>query len=143
MSHGSHVARDKNGGMLYRLAPMSTDANRSLAVAYRRLVAALCVLVLLAGLLSVHAGAQAALAGFDQTPVSAVEPARDGEADRGAAPDAVPCHAACHCTCKIAVLPDAATRRTSSLVRPAAFSAAPSHALRPGLLAPPSEPPRT
>lgn len=122
---------------------MSTDANRSLAVAYRRLVAALCVLVLLAGLLSVHAGAQAALAGFDQTPVSAVEPARDGDADRGAAPDAVPCHAACHCTCKIAVLPDAATRRTSSLVRPAAFSAAPSHALRPGLLAPPSEPPRT
>lgn len=143
MSHNSHVARDKTGGTLYRLAPMSTDANRSLAVACRRLVAALCVFVLLAGLLSVHAGAQAALAGFDQTPVSAVEPARDGEADRGAAPDAVPCHAACHCTCKIAVLPDAATRRTSSLVRPAAFSAAPSHALRPGLLAPPSEPPRT
>lgn len=142
MPHDAHVARDKTGGMLYRLAPMSTDANRSwVAACRRRLAAALCVLMLLAGLLPVHADARAALAGFDRVPVAAVEPAHDGEVP--AAPDAVPCHAVCHCACKIAVLPDAAVRRMSSLVRSAPFSVAPSHALRPGLLAPPSEPPRT
>ena len=142
MPRGSHVARDKTDGMLYRLAPMSTDANRSwVAACRRRFAAALCVFMLLAGLLPVHAGAQAALAGFDQPPVSAVEPAHDGEVP--VAPDAAPCHLACHCACKIAVLPDTSPRRTSFLVRSALFAVAPSHALRPGLLAPPSEPPRT
>lgn len=136
------MARDKNGGMLYRLAPMSTDANLSwVAACRRRLAAVLCVLMLSVGLLPVHAGAQSALAGFDQVPTSAVGPAHDG--DDPAAPDSVPCHFACHCACKVAVLPDPAVRRPSFLVRPAPFSATPSHALRPGLLAPPSEPPRT
>ena len=121
---------------------MSTDANRPLVAACRRrLAAALCVLMLLAGLSPIHADARAALAGFDRAPAAAVEPAHDGEVP--AAPDAVPCHLACHCACKIAVLPDAAVRRTSLLVRSAPFAVAPSHALRPGLLAPPSEPPRT
>lgn len=142
MPHGSHVARDKTGGMLYRLASMSTDANLSwVAACRRRLAAALCVLMLSAGLLPIHADARAALAGFDQAPVSAVEPAHDDDAP--VAPDAVLCHLACHCACKIAVLPDAAVRRTSFLVRSASFAVAPSHASRPGLLAPPSEPPRT
>lgn len=142
MRPASHVAHDKTGGMLYRLAPMSTDANRSwVAACRRRLAAALCVFMLLAGLLPIHADAQAALAGFDPVPVAAVEPAHDGQTP--AAPDAAPCHAVCHCACTIAVLPDAAARRTSSPVRSAPFAVAPSHALRPGLLAPPSEPPRT
>lgn len=120
---------------------MSTDPNRSwVAACRRRLAAVLCVLMLLAGLSPVHAGAQAAFVGLDRVPISAVEPTHDGEVP--AVPDAVPCHLACHCACKIAVLPDAAVQRTSLLVRSAPFAVAPSHALRPGLLAPPSEPPR-
>lgn len=136
---------------------MSGDATLPRVAVCRRLVVALYLLVLLAGLLPAPIGPQAASTGFDRDAASLVRPAHDGgtvawrsvpggaggEADRGAVPDAAPCHLACHCACQVAVLPDAAARRTSPPVRPAAFSAAPSHALRPGLLAPPSEPPRT
>lgn len=119
---------------------MSRNANHFWVVACRRrLAAALCVLMLLAGLLPAHAGAQAVLADLDQAVVLTAQ--TDGGAPT--ASDAVARHAAGHCACKIAALPSMAVQWMSTLVRPASFTAAPPHALRPGALTPPAEPPRT
>ena len=119
---------------------MSTDANRPRVAAWRRrLAAAVCALMLLAGLLPAHAVAGAA-ANVERATAAAVSP-DDGDAP--AAPDALPCHVAGQCACHAAALPAPVVQRASTLVRPAPFAVAPSHALRPGALAPPSEPPRT
>ena len=127
--------------MLYRLAPMSTDANRPRVAAWRRrFAAAVCALMLLVGLLPAHAVAGAAAANVERATAVAVSP-DDGDAP--AAPDALPCHVAGQCSCHAAALPAPVVQRASTLVRPAPFAVAPPHALRPGSLAPPSEPPRT
>ena len=119
---------------------MSSSMNSSwFAASRRRLAAALCVLMLLAGLLPAHAVAQAVSSDLGQTSVFVVQ--TDGEAP--AVPDAVPGHVACHCACKIATLPGTMMLQTSFLVRPAPFVAWPSQILRPGALEPLAEPPRT
>ena len=95
--------------------------------------------MLLVGLLPAHAVAQDAPSGFCLTIVFMTQ--ADEEAPVAA--DAVPGHAAGQCACKIAALPGSALQRASVLVQPALFAAARSHAMRPGALAPPAEPPRT
>ena len=96
------------------------------------------MLILLAGLLPAHAAAQAMLPDLDQTIVFVAQ--ADGEATPVS--DAVPGHVACHCACRIATLPGMTMLRTSLLVRPAPFAAAPSQVARPSALEPPAEPPR-
>lgn len=110
-----------------------------IAACRRRLAAMLCVLMLLAGLLPVHAAAQAMLPDLDQTIVFVTQ----AGGENTAAPDTVPGHVVCHCACKVATLPSGAIVRASLLVRPAPFVAQPSQILRPGALEPPAEPPRT
>lgn len=119
---------------------MSSNANRSwTAACRRRLAAALCVLMLLAGLLPTHVFAQAVPARFVQAIVLVTQ---TGDEEAPAKPYAVAGHAAGQCICKIAALPAAAEQRVSCLSRPALFAAASSPSSRPGALAPPSEPPR-
>ena len=119
---------------------MCSHMNSSWFAACRRwLATALCVLMLLASLLPAHVAAQAVSSDLGQTSMFVAQ--ADGETS--AFPDAVPGHVACHCACKISTLPSTTMLRTSLLVRPALFAAAPSQVVRPSALEPPAEPPRT
>lgn len=125
--------------MLYGPPPMSTGASRAWFAACRRgLAAAVCALMLLAGLFPGHAAtAQAMPYGVGQVVVGTM-PQADGET-----PDAMLDYAACQCACQAASLPAPPTGQASMLVRPAPFAVMAVTVLHSGPPAPPAEPPRT
>lgn len=118
---------------------MSSHATRPwIASCRRKLAAVLCVLLLATGLFHTHADAGALDTSMGNVAVRAAQAGADAE-ERA---DTVPAHAASHCTCKDMPVPPDLGGRTALLVRPASFAATLSHALHPGALAPPMEPPR-
>ncbi len=120
---------------------MSSPATLSwIALCRRKLAAVLCALMLITGLFHTHVDARA----LDANPQDvAVLTVQAGSNDAEGWADAVPSHAASHCTCNDLPVPLGILGRTALQVQPVLFVAASSHAWRPGALAPPAEPPRT
>lgn len=119
---------------------MSSPATRSWsALCRRKLAAVLCALLLITGLFHTHADARTP----DGSPQDvAVLMAQAGSDNAEEQADAVPAYAAVHCICKDLPVPPSMGGRTVLQVQPVLFVPAPLHALRPGAIAPPAEPPR-
>ena len=100
----------------------------------------LCALVVLAGLGLDHAFARGTAASPDFVAASAAFMTDDATP---IAPDAMASDPACHCACKLVAMPAPASHDGPALVRRIAFTPLPPTPLRPGVLIPPSEPPRT
>ncbi len=117
---------------------MGSKMKRSWIAACRgRIAAALCMLMLLSSLLPAHAASNANPTVAER----AVSVTRAGDGQAPAHSDAVLHHACQLCSCQVVALPVAALTPVLS-IRPVTFTLALSPFSCPGMLIPPSEPPR-
>ena len=127
--------------MLYGRAVMSRTGTRSWAYACRRWLAVMvCALMVLTGLGLDHASARGVAASPDLVAAPAAFMTDDATP---VAPDFIASDPACHCACKLVAMPAPAPHDGPALVCRIAFTPLPPSPLRPGVLIPPSEPPRT